>query len=193
MSTDPQVGRGVTRRRHVVVVGGCVVLVALVAWWLGTDVGHAVAFGVAAGLVVHLWFVVGGADVSDWQAEMLPAPHGTRDDVSRLGWDLAPGERGTSAARLRRLREVARERLAPHGLDIDAADHAQQVAELLGTRAAGVLARTATRVRAADVEATLAALARLAPHPPPGSVPGRGDDAATASTATSTSTTRRAS
>lgn len=146
---------------------GAALVVALVTWWAGADVGHALAWGAVAVVVWHLWRAAPGWDVSQWRAPMRAAPLGTRDDVTRLA--LRFGDRsGVEPAGLRRLRDVARARLAGHGLSLDDPADADRVAALLGPAAVAALrADRGTRVPLRQVDAVVAALDRLDPRPAP--------------------------
>jgi hypothetical protein len=155
------------------VIAAALVLVAsaAVAWWAGMDPGHAVAVGAACAVAVLLWRAAPAWDAAEWTPAVRTVPPGTRDDVTRLAWSLA-GDRGrggagsAGGASLRRLRVVARNRLAAHGLDLDDLADREQIVALVGAGAYDVVRPgPSATVRRGDFAACLAAFARLDPVP----------------------------
>jgi hypothetical protein len=142
---------------------------AVIAWWAGMDVGHAVAVGGGAFAVVVLWRAAPGWDAADWRPGARATPPGTRGDILKLGWSLGSnrGRTGVDTVGLRRLRALARTRLERHGLDLDDAAHRDRIVALLGPRAYEVVrpGRSA-RPRLRDFEACVTVVARLDAGPP---------------------------
>lgn len=138
--------RGVRLVRRLV---GCALfglLLGLAAWLLGLDAPHAIGLGaVLIALAGCLALVGEQADVA-WP---LPDPTlrpGSRRDVVQLGWSVAARSRGLRAGRvspdaLRRLRSLAAEALALHGVVLDDPAAREEVRRLLGDSAPTLLRR----------------------------------------------------
>lgn len=158
---------GGPRERRVFTVVSLPVLAALVPWFLGVDPWHALAFGAVTLTIAVLWRGAPDWDDAAWRPGTRPAATGVRDDVSRLA--AAVGRRRTvdGAPALRRLRAVARVRLARHGVDLDDPADAPRVAALLGRSAPAVLRAGAGHVRRTDYLSCLGALERLDRPTPP--------------------------
>ncbi|MBO3086126.1 hypothetical protein [Cellulomonas fengjieae] len=143
---------------------------AVVAWAVGFAVATSALLGllVAAGVLVLTR--LDGTPDPGWERERLDRRHGARGEVQDLAWAMVGRDGRIGERVLRRLREVARRRLARHGLVLD--DPAAQ--RLLGTRAVHTLTRTQSPLpTVADVRHTIDVLDRLGPrradptdHPP---------------------------
>ena len=149
------------REHRVVAVVVLPVLAVLVPWYLGVDLWHALAFGAVTLTVAVLWRGAPDWDDASWRPGARPAATGVRDDVSRLAAAVGRGRTVEGAPALRRLRAVARVRLARHGVDLDDPADAPRVAALLGGSAPALLRADTTRARRTDVVACLSALENL--------------------------------
>jgi hypothetical protein len=115
------------------------VLAGIVGWWAGMDAPHAAALALAVATVAACWVAAPEHEVPEWQPEELAAAEGTRHDVVRLSWMLR-SRRGTiQAAGVRRLRELAQERLDPFRLGLDDAADRTRIEALIGGEAYATL------------------------------------------------------
>jgi hypothetical protein len=156
-------------RRHrarvaLLVVGAA--LAGTACWVVGMDSWHAATLGlvlVAAGLC---WVAVPGHRDVAWPETGGPQEEGARWDVARLSWALRPVRGRVPHAGLRHVQDLARQRLALHGLDPgDPADR-PAIERLVGEAAYATLALPATRPpRVRAVFHCLDALDRLDPAP----------------------------
>jgi len=161
--------RGALRRWRGVLsglVGG-----GLVAYAVGMDAGAAVVvgFGVAAIVVMARRL---GADLEpEWGTEHRRRQEGARGDLQDLAWSMAGRDGRAGERAMRRLREVARVRLARHGLDLASRDDTPELRALLGDRVLDTLRRRqAPLPTLRAVQQAVDALERLGPRPsaPPG-------------------------
>jgi hypothetical protein len=120
----------------IVSVGGPIV--AIVCWYFGADVWHAIAIAAcvcAAGVAWAAWpeeRATPWHDHDEWQS-------GGRSDVVRLSWSLYRRRGRASAEALRRVQAIGRRRLALRQLDPLDPSHAPAIERLLGGEALAVL------------------------------------------------------
>lgn len=113
----------------------------------------------AAAVVLLVTRLDSGADPG-WDRRTYVRRHGARGEVQDLAWTMVGRDGRIGERVLRQLREVARSRLARHGLALDDAD----VEQVLGTRAHRTLTTTRSPLPSvADVRHTLDVLDRLGP------------------------------
>ncbi|MGC5166731.1 hypothetical protein [Luteimicrobium sp. DT211] len=156
--------RGPRERRALTVVV-LPVLATVVPWYLGVDPWHALCFGAVTLAIAVLWRGAPDWDDAAWRPGSRPAATGVRDDVARLAAAVGRGRASVHQPALRRLRGVARTRLARHGVDLDDPADAPRVVALLGRHAPAVLSSGATEVRRAAFVACVDALERLDASP----------------------------
>lgn len=135
-------------------------------------------FGLAGGLTMVSSGLVGllvaaavllvtrldGAADPGWDRRHYVRRHGARGEVQDLAWTMVGRDGRIGERVLRQLREVARSRLARHGLTLDDPD----VERVLGSRALRTLTTTRSPLPSvADVRHTLDVLDRLGPRRTP--------------------------
>ncbi|WP_315098290.1 hypothetical protein [uncultured Cellulomonas sp.] len=131
------------------------------AWAAGLTPGTSALLGLLVAAGVLLLSRLDGTPDPGWDRERLDRRHGARGEVQDLAWAMVGRDGRIGERVLRRLREVARSRLARHGMTLDD-PHAQS---LLGTRAVRTLTRTTSPLpTVADVVHTLDVLDRLGPR-----------------------------
>jgi hypothetical protein len=115
-------------------------LFALIFWFFGANVWHAILIGAGITTVALLGWIAMTIQVGDspWLSRGRSNRAGSRSDISELSWSLR-GNSGTAA--VWRLRRIARQRLARHHLDLDNALDRSRIEQLIGRRAYVVLAR----------------------------------------------------
>src|SRR5690554_6314006 len=141
-------------------------VVAAVSKVVGLDLLHAIFLGLAAVVVVLAVVVVrrGGARAA-WLPDNRTETDGSRLEVAALSWSLLGRGGRVSEGALRRLRAVARGRLARNGLDLDEPAHHEAIAALLGPAAWEVLTTTADMPSRRQYEQCVRALERAEPDP----------------------------
>jgi hypothetical protein len=152
-----------TRRNVTIYLSTLVVALAL-AWWAGVDAGHALAFAGAGVVVVFLWRTAPGQDATAWPRPGRRPQHGARDDVARLAWSLGTNRdrSGVDAVGLRRVRTLARARLALHGLDLGDSEQRDRIEALIGAPAYDVVRPSrAIRPSLRELEVCVLALQRV--------------------------------
>ncbi|WP_456787215.1 hypothetical protein [Cellulomonas sp. P5_C5] len=126
----------------------------------GLTVVSSVLVGLLAAAVVLLLTRVGGLPDPGWDRRHYDRRHGARSEVQDLAWTMLGRDGRIGERVLRQLREVARSRLARHGLSLDDAD----VEQVLGSRAHRTLTTTRSPLPSlADLRHTLDVLDRLGP------------------------------
>jgi hypothetical protein len=155
----------VSARRPVLVVVAAV-LIGAACWYFGMDVPHAVTVAVALLAVGVAWFVADGDDATEWAHGAAAPGEGVRQDVSRLAWSLRAHRAGIPAAGLRRVHQLAAERLGRRGLDVDSPADRAAIERMLGRAAYSVLHPGDRRIRLTTVIACLDALDWLETHAP---------------------------
>jgi hypothetical protein len=124
------------------------VLIAAICWYFGVDVWHAILLGCA--ITVTVLAVVAGTSAPDardlsWRPGNQTPNGGSRNDVASLSSSLHAGWGLVGLTAERRLREIARRRLALDGLDLQNADHRLAIERRIGGRAYRILVRGQTR------------------------------------------------
>lgn len=127
-------------RRTTIGVLAVAFLFALIFWYFGADVWHAILIGAGITLVALLGWLAMAIQVGDspWSSRGRSNQAGSRSDISELSWSLR-GNSGTAA--VWRLRRIARQRLVRHHLDLDNAADRHRIEQLIGRQAYVVLAR----------------------------------------------------
>lgn len=140
------------------------VVVATAMYLFGLPVLPAAVGGLVAAVVTLLVQRLDADDEPDWTPPGYDRRRGSRGDVQELAWSVA-GRDGRAGERvLRRLRDVARVRLARHGLDLADPADAPAVERLVGGRAFMTLTRRSHPLpRVSDLQHTLEVLERLGP------------------------------
>ncbi|MET0789843.1 MAG: hypothetical protein ABWY33_11430 [Cellulomonas sp.] len=134
---------------------------ALGAWAAGLTVQTSALVGLFVAAGVLLFTRLDGTPDPGWDRERSPRRHGARGEVQDLAWAMVARDGRVGERVLRRLKEVARRRLARHGLTLE--DPATE--QLIGTRALTTLTRTTSPLPSiADVRHTLDVLDRLGPR-----------------------------
>ena len=123
--------------------------IALICWYFGVDVWHAVLLGCAI-TVTALALLVGSSapdslDLS-WRPGRRAHREGSRSDVANLSSSLRSGWGFVGLTAERQLQQIARRRLALEGLDLKNADHRPAIESRIGTRAYRALVSTQGRV-----------------------------------------------
>ena len=152
----------------------CVTLgagVAVIAWYFGMDLAHAIALGLVVAAVAVVLGSVPEHRPAEWAREPGPAETGIRRDVSHLSWSLHSRSGVVAASAHRRLRDLARTALSRHDFELDEPADAAAIERLLGPEAWNTI-RPGERAlpRLAEVETTLDALQKLdrkVPEPEP--------------------------
>ena len=117
--------------------------------------------GLVVAAVVLLLTRLDVAPDPGWDRRHYDRRHGARGDVQELAWAMVGRDGRIGERVLRQLRDVARSRLARHGLTLDDAD----IEQVLGVRAHRTLTRTRSPLPSvADVRHTLDVLDRLGPR-----------------------------
>lgn len=119
-------------------------LFALIFWFFGANVWHAILIGAGITTVALLGWLAMAIQVGDspWLSRDRSNRAGSRSDISELSWSLRGNSGGAAVWRLRR---VARQRLARHHLDLDKAADRPRIEQLIGRRSYQVLARSGRR------------------------------------------------
>jgi hypothetical protein len=142
---------------------GTAILVALICWYFGVNVWHAILLGCAS--TVASFAVLKGApdqafrDVS-WRHRSRSS-RGSRNDVSTLAHSLRSGWEPIGLTAERRLRQIARHRLALEGLDLRNEDHREAIERRIGRRASRILLDSGKRPRLGSLVHCLDALDML--------------------------------
>lgn len=126
---------------------GC--LIALICWYFGVDIWHAILLGCAI-TVIALALVVGSSapDARDlsWHPGERERREGSRSDVANLASSLRGGWGFVGLTAERQLQQIARRRLALEGLDLDNAAHRPAIERRIGARTYRLLVRSKRRV-----------------------------------------------
>lgn len=120
------------------------VLLSAICWYFGASVLHAILLGCGIALVAVAVVVATDAEVHDssWRGKDRVRARGSRSDVSSLSLRIRGSRGRVDYAVQRRVRELARHRLAIYGLDLQNADHRAQIEQLIGVPAYDFLLRT---------------------------------------------------
>ena len=122
--------------------------IAVVCWYFGVDVWHAILLGCAI-TVIALAAVAGTSapDARDlsWRPGKRVSNDGSRNDVASLSSSLHAGWGFVGLTAERRLNLIARRRLALEGLDLRDAENRPAIEQLIGTSAYRILQRRQRR------------------------------------------------
>jgi hypothetical protein len=125
-----------------------VLLVAAICWYFGVDVWHSILLGSAL-TTVGLIALVGSASPvlasTDWRSGGRPNRHGARSDVAELSWSLRGSYGRVDNRAVRRVQQLARQRLALYQLDLLNPEDRGEIEQLIGHRAYAVLVRGTRR------------------------------------------------
>ncbi len=152
------------RRVRTIVMLSLSVVTAAICWYVGMDVAHAIAIAMVIAAVGFTWIAVPEHALPEWAEEELRTADGVRFDVMRLSWMLRSRGRTIQTGGLRRAREIAKERVARFGLDLDDPADRTGIESLIGQGAYATLWPTADRMpRLNELVRCLDALDRLDP------------------------------
>lgn len=127
-------------RGHVIAPAILVGVVAGAAiWFFGAGAWWGCAVGAIAAALVALWRAAPALEEPLWPKHRPEAAAGSRDDVHVLGWAVADLHGHVQQRAYSRVREVARDRLTPLGLDLDAASDRTEIEARIGKRAYATL------------------------------------------------------
>jgi hypothetical protein len=127
------------RRSRLVLTLIVAVIVGGVGWWAGMDAAHAVALALAVVAIGVVWIAVPDHEHTGWQDEPLEQAEGARHDVVRLSWMLRSRGGTVQSAGVRRIRDLAQERLDPYRLQLDAGTDRAAIEGLIGAEAYATL------------------------------------------------------
>jgi hypothetical protein len=125
-------------RGSALLVCTCAPVAALVSWYFGADVSHALAIAASVGAVGIAWVAWPDEPLTAWRENQEPR-QGGRWDVARLSWSLHGGRGRVGRDALRRAQAIGRTRLAALRLDPREPSHAAAIENLIGSSALGVL------------------------------------------------------
>ncbi|AYG04886.1 hypothetical protein [Gryllotalpicola protaetiae] len=122
---------------------GPAVLVGVIAgaaiWFFGAGPWWGFTIGMVAAALVAVWRAAPSLEEPIWPKHRPEPADGSRDDVHVLGWAVADLHGHVQQRAFHRVREVARNRLAQRGLDLDAASDRSEIEALIGKRAYATL------------------------------------------------------
>ncbi len=120
-------------------------VVAVICWYFGVNVLHALLLGVAITVIAFVCLVVTltpqARDIA-WRARKQAGGKGSRTDVANLSGALKGGWGQVGRTAERRLWQLARRRLALEGLDLQSAEHRTAIEARIGRTAYRTLKRT---------------------------------------------------
>ncbi len=124
-------------RRSTFTVLGSALLVSAVCWYFGADFWAALALG---GVITILWMAVLVASSHDprdfdWRGSDRSRGRGSRSEVSNLSYRYRAGWGRVDRSIQRRMRDIARHRLALSGLDLDETKDGERIQQLIGSSA----------------------------------------------------------
>lgn len=155
MTRYPSVGR-------VIALALCGAGVGAASWVLGLDAFFAVALGVLLAALGVAWGALAGTPAPLWADEPEARPAGARDDVARLAWPLRSRRGQVQESAYKRMRALARARLARHGVNLDGEGGLAAAGALIGPAACRALHAPGGRLPSLGaIEACLDALERL--------------------------------
>lgn len=141
-------------------LGGIVIGVA--TWFFGASPWWGVAVGVVVAAAIAMWRALPDLEEPIWPKRVPETAPGVRDDVHVLGWAIADLKGRVQPRALEKVRVVARGRLSPRGLDLDAASDRAGIEALIGSRAYATLhSNVSSMPTQAALLATLDALDRI--------------------------------
>jgi hypothetical protein len=166
---------GPTVRRTTAGVLARVLVAAVIAWYFGVNVWHAILLGAAATVISLAAQGVSAeteARALDWGTEARSNRSGARDDVRNLSRSLRAGWGYVGRTAEIQLRQTARRRLLLEGLDLRRPDHRALIERRIGAPAYEILTREKLRgLRLKNLTACLDRLDALEPGyypaPPP--------------------------
>jgi hypothetical protein len=127
------------RRSRLVLTLVVAVVVGGVGWWAGMDAAHALALALAVVAIGIVWVAVPDHEHTGWRDEPIEQPEGARHDVVRLSWMLRSRGGAVQSAGVRRIRDLAQERLDPYRLHLDSAADRAAIEDLIGAEAYATL------------------------------------------------------
>src|SRR5689334_2758657 len=105
--------------RRLILSGLLGIAFAVVAWYFGMDVAHAIGLGEAAFAFTACLSALGEAADVVWAVPAPPLRPGARRDVVQLGWSLGARGGRASPEGVRRLRLVAERALRLRGVELE--------------------------------------------------------------------------
>ena len=152
-------------RRGAVRGAGTAFLVSAVCWYFGVNVWHAILLGCA--LTAAVLAVMNGASTHEFREigwrHRRRNTGGSRSEVESLASSLRTGWEPVGLTAERRLRQIARHRLALEGLDLQSDDQRAAIESRIGTRAYRILRDSGKRPRLGSLIRCLDALDALSP------------------------------
>jgi hypothetical protein len=164
-------------RRRTLRVLAAAVLIAAVCWYLGANLWHSIVLACVISTVCSLGMIGVVLDVSDIGWRAAGRRSGSRNDVAQLSGSLRGSGGRVDTGAIWRARQIARQRLARHGLDYREPAHRRAIEQLIGRRPYAVIVngerrRPMLRTLLSCLDA-LDALNQLDPLEPPAPVPVR--------------------
>jgi hypothetical protein len=116
-------------------------LVAVISWYFGADVSHSVLIGTAVGLGVVGVYGSEGLDLKStgWRGGGGSSGAGARGDVVELSWSLRKRYGRVGDPAVSRVQQIARQRLALHGLDLSDPADRREIERLVGSNTCALL------------------------------------------------------
>lgn len=136
-------------RRELGEIVGAALLISAICWYFGVDVWHAILLGCAI-TVTALALLVGysapdSRDLSWWR-DRRPRNEGSRSDIANVSSSLHGGWGLVGLTAERKLRQIARRRLAFEGLDLTNPEHRAAIERRIGARSYRALVNPRGRV-----------------------------------------------
>jgi hypothetical protein len=129
--------------RTTLAAGAATLVLGAIAWYFGNDVWHAILIGCAVTALFFAartgWSIPAVRDLS-WRYRQR-GTEGTRNEVATLARSLRSGWGGVGLTAERRLRQLARRRLALEGLDLRDDEHREAIERRIGASSYRLLTR----------------------------------------------------
>jgi hypothetical protein len=136
-------------RRQLRLTLGAAAATALICWYFGVDAWHSILLGCA--ITVTALACVAGSDAPDahelkWHPGRRSSREGSRNEIVNLSRGLRSGWGFVGLTAERRLRVIARRRLALEGLDLSDPQQRPAIEQLIGRQAYRVLSTNSGRL-----------------------------------------------
>ncbi len=136
-------------RRETRKILGAGFLIAVICWYFGVDVWHAILLGCAItviALALSVGYAAPNARDLSWRGGRHARREGSRSEIADLSASLRGGWGYVGLTAQERLRQIARRRLALEGLDLGNAEHRSAIERRIGAGAYRVLVSSQGRV-----------------------------------------------